>query len=508
MTRGPSNWAVATAASRPASSAAPRVAVVEDDADTRANLQDILELDGFEVESLTSAADVRRRTDWANVTAIILDRRLPDGDALALIPHVKAVAPDAAIVMVTGHADVDGAVAALRLGTADYILKPINPEALRGSLRRIAQQRETELQLEESWAQLERERDFVDRVIETVPSAVVLLDACGRIIRFNRWLEEASGWMLPDVLGRDWFDTFVPPAEHSEIRRVFSKVLTREDIVEHTNPITARDGRRIEIRWFSRVLRGPDGALIGVLASGQDVTELRRAQEKAVQVERLAAVGEAMTGLIHESRNALQRCHACTEMLAIEVADQPEALDLVERIQRAASDLHRLFEEVREYAAPIQLHRVTCDLCELWRSVRDDLAISHSEKAIGFRESCPADGCECRVDPFRVRQVLRNVLENAIQASPKGGEIDATLRRSEINGRNAICIQICDQGPGIPREHRQQVLDPFFTTKAKGTGLGMAICKRIVDAHGGRLTVGDAPGGGARIDITLPLETA
>src|SRR6476660_7092357 len=102
-----------------------RVLVVDDDPGVRANLSDILELDGYQVEVAGSAAEVLSRNGWSGLNVIIIDRRLPDGRAEDLLPKLKQLAPDAAVLVVTGYADVEGAVAALRLGGADYILKPI-----------------------------------------------------------------------------------------------------------------------------------------------------------------------------------------------------------------------------------------------------------------------------------------------------------------------------------------------------------------------------------------------
>src|SRR5688572_19146863 len=120
------------------------VLVVEDDADTRANLRDILELDDCHVETAGSVAEALARSDWARFCAIILDRRLPDGSAETVLPRLKELAPDASGLIVTGYRDLEGAVACLRLGAADYILKPISPDALRASLGGIAERRRLE----------------------------------------------------------------------------------------------------------------------------------------------------------------------------------------------------------------------------------------------------------------------------------------------------------------------------------------------------------------------------
>ena len=125
----------------------PHILVIEDDPDTRANLQDILELDDYRVEAVGTIAEAMRLRDWVQVTAIILDRKLPDGAAEDLLPRLKQVAPRAAVIIATGFADVPSAIAALRLGAADYILKPINAEELRSRLGHLVEQMRTEEQV-------------------------------------------------------------------------------------------------------------------------------------------------------------------------------------------------------------------------------------------------------------------------------------------------------------------------------------------------------------------------
>src|SRR5579872_2818301 len=115
------------------------VLVIEDDPDTRANLRDVLELDAFQVETAGSAAEAVASREWARFTAIILDRKLPDGTAENLLPQLRQLAPQAAVIIATGYADVQGAITALRLGAADYILKPINADELRARLGHLAE---------------------------------------------------------------------------------------------------------------------------------------------------------------------------------------------------------------------------------------------------------------------------------------------------------------------------------------------------------------------------------
>src|SRR6516165_2649722 len=166
-----------------------RVLVVDDDPDTRANLCDILELDDYAVETAGTAAEALDRNDWPDLSAVLLDRRLPDGTAEELLPQLRRLAPDAAIMIVTGYADLQGAIAALRQGAADYILKPINPEALRASLARIAERRRAAEEIDRLNQDLERRVTELQTLLEVIPVGIAIaLDPACRAIRVNRAL--------------------------------------------------------------------------------------------------------------------------------------------------------------------------------------------------------------------------------------------------------------------------------------------------------------------------------
>jgi signal transduction histidine kinase len=192
----------------------------------------------------------------------------------------------------------------------------------------------------------------------------------------------------------------------------------------------------------------------------------------------------------------------------LEVEDRPEALELVERISRAQGHLHQLYEEVRHYAAPINLDRRTCDLVRVWRDTWEHLAMSRRDKVVTLRESTANVDTSAHADPFAIGQVFRNVIENAIAACADPGAIEISAEDAILGKQPSIRVAICDNGPGVPADVLTRVFDPFFTTKTKGTGLGMAIAKRIVDAHSGRIDISNRPEGGAQVNITLPKHRA
>jgi hypothetical protein len=269
----------------------------------------------------------------------------------------------------------------------------------------------------------------------------------------------------------------------------------------HETPILRRDGEERWLVWNAQRLEDFDGAA-AVLAVGQDFTERREAQERLLRSERLAGIGQMVTGIAHESRNALQRIQSCTEMLELEIEDNEEAIQLVRRSQEAQDNLLRLFDEVRGFVAPIQLEPGVCPLDHVWREAWQLLETARRGRDATLVERTNDIELEANVDRFRMVQVLRNLLENSLAACSDPVVIDITCRDAQLKGQPAIELRIADNGPGLCREARKNVFEPFFTTKTKGTGLGMAIARRIVDAHGGKIAVGHSSAG-AEFVITL-----
>ena len=228
---------------------------------------------------------------------------------------------------------------------------------------------------------------------------------------------------------------------------------------------------------------------------------------KLLQAERLAAIGQTVTGLAHESRNAFQRTHACLDMLAEEVKDRPEALRLVGRIGDTQDHIHQLYEEVREYAGPVQVRRAPVSLSEVVRGAWDRLDQVRQSRTAHLTEESLAEASRlvCVVDAFALEQVFRNIFENALAACQHPVAIQVTYRESFLETRPAIQVSVTDNGPGLGAEQRARIFEPFYTTKTRGTGLGMAIARRLVEAHGGTIEVGPREKG-AEILVTVPRD--
>lgn len=472
-----------------------RILVVEDDAETCENLRDILELQQHHVALSPSFTSALAIDDLKLFDVIILDRKLPDGMVEERLPRFREMAPDTDLIVVTGYADTRASIAALREGVTDYLIKPIDPKALLQSLQHIGRRREVE-------RALNREHQFAEMVLNTAEAIILVLNTQGLIERFNPYLAELTGFSLEEVQDKDWFENFIPKRDREMIRKVFSRTIQDIGSRRVLNPILTRTGEEKEIRWSNSVIRNEAGEITGILSVGLDVTDLILAQRRAQQSDRLATIGQTMTGMAHESRNALQRIQNSVELLEDELGNGHEAMRYVNKIARASNDLRDLLEEVRAYAAPIRLELEDLSLQAIWRGAWSNL--DHKLGNAALIES--SEGAELPVvnaDARRIEQVFRNLFDNAIEAC--GPDLEVTVCYAVVDGD--VVVRVRDNGPGMSPEVRSRIFDAFFTTKPTGTGLGMAIVHRIIEAHDGTICVTDVEDG-TEFEIRLPAERA
>jgi len=469
------------------------IVIIEDDVDASENLRDILELDQHRVTTFPSAADVLDSTDLARAHVILLDWKLPDGSALDMLPKLAEVAPQADVIIVTGYGDFERAVSALREGAADYLLKPINAASLQASIRRLSHRR---------WLLREQARseELFRHLVEAAPSVIIILRRDLSVVYFSPYAEQVTGYAASEIEGRSFESTAIAGVEPEAFREVVEELFTRGEISGKEVEIVRRDGETRWLIWNARILTDLDGEP-AILAVAQDATEQKRSVEKLVQSERLAAIGEAMTGLAHESRNALQRSQAQLELLAAELGGQPDQLALVAQIQKAQNQLHQLYEEVRQYAAPLRLELQTVDIEELLYEVWEHLDGVRRARQAKLTFHATGGRAECPADRFMLGQVFRNILENALAACPDPAEIHVECEVTSGHGASTLRIDFVDNGPGLSAVQRQRIFEPFYTTKTRGTGLGMTLSQRIIQAHSGSIQVGEGPGGVVIIEL-------
>lgn len=361
-----------------------------------------------------------------------------------------------------------------------------------------------------------RERDFAEGLVATAPAIVLVLNARGRIVRINPYMEMLTGYRQDEVVGKDWFSTFVPKAEQKRIRDLFQKSLRGTRTIGNVNPILTRGGRERLIEWYDNELRDPRGASLGLLAIGLDVTEKQQLRleadthrENFAHLARIVTLNELASGLAHELSQPLtaitsytQETLRCLREGDIVTAATRHAIErALAQSQRAADIIQHLRNFVGKHA-PTKTqtdinHLVNRTMGLIGSITRHPSVVVH----LVLAENLP----QVSVDGLQIEQVILNLVQNAIDAMADNGRAKraVTIRTSVLTDRY-LAVTVSDLGMGLKPEDRDRIFESFFTTKHEGMGMGLAICRTIVEAHGGTLSVTENQPRGSTFCFTLP----
>jgi two-component system sensor histidine kinase AtoS len=253
-------------------------------------------------------------------------------------------------------------------------------------------------------------------------------------------------------------------------------------------------------------LLGPDGETTGAVALFRDVTERRRLEAQLLHAERLMLAGELAAGAAHEIRNPLTCIRGLVQLLMVpgtppDMAARYLAIVLaeIERIEGITRDLLQMSRSPQLSSVPVDLNALLEEICLIFTA----------ETSLGrmsiYRKLQP-DLPQVHVNPAQFKQVFMNILRNATEAVGPGGRIDVTTEYLPL--RQSVVVEIADDGPGVPPEIRARLFEPFFTTRPRGTGLGLAVSQSIVRSHGGQIVVDGGPGQGAIFRVVIPVSPA
>jgi signal transduction histidine kinase len=229
----------------------------------------------------------------------------------------------------------------------------------------------------------------------------------------------------------------------------------------------------------------------------------RRLEAEAVRQSRLAAMGEMAAMLAHEVRNPLGAMELFTGLLLQDLRDRPEARRLAEQVARGIVDLNHLVTNLLEFTRTQRPRKAPVDCCALLEDALRATADLLTTNRVTLVRRYAGPAVVAIADEHLLRPVLQNLIRNAVQAMESGGTLTVRARA----GRRAVRLAVTDTGPGVPAAVREEIFRPFFTTRAKGTGLGLTVARSLVVAMEGRLGLQSAPGRGATFVVRLPAES-
>jgi PAS domain S-box-containing protein len=343
-------------------------------------------------------------------------------------------------------------------------------------------------------------KNFLQNVLESLTAGVITIDLEGKIKSINR-----SGCAIlhikpKQIIGAEYEKIFGKTlAGAYSLRSLFSGGKAYRNLEKD---VRIDDGTVIPISVSSAPITDRASNTVGALEVFVDLTEVKRMQEEVARVKSLAALGEVAAVIAHEVRNPLSGIAGFAALLREELGDDHPHVDYVDKISAGVQKLNRSVTSLLEYARDLRHEPRAGDLNSLLKETIDffrmDLHTRNSDAQVDL--SLPVVPVVCEFDRENLGGALVNLLKNADEAMPDGGTIRVNLA---ANGSKVI-LSIADQGTSIPEEIREKIFAPFFTTRNGGTGLGLALVKKVVEAHRGMIEVDSRDGVGSTFTIILP----
>ena len=347
--------------------------------------------------------------------------------------------------------------------------------------------------------------EFRQRLLDSMGECLVAFDLCGRLQAFNEAAEVVTGFSAEEVTGAK--SDFLIPPETTEQSPVTRALLHGEEQTAVDTVVRKRSKGTVPVRMTSRLLRDERDNVRGVIATFTDLRPARKLEEKVRQLDRLAALGRFAASVAHEVRNPLSGIAAGIQYMSRQFGDTGPEADNVKFLLREVARLERIIQDLLSVTHPQELVLVEACVEDVVERALKSLGTSVSDKALSLDMSVTGKPQPVQMDADQMQQVFINLIRNAVEATPQGGEIKidmASVEETEPESCGGVDVTVGDSGPGIQAENLDRIFEPFFTTKPGGTGLGLYITHEIVRAHGGELSVTSEPGKGAAFTVRLP----
>ena len=349
-------------------------------------------------------------------------------------------------------------------------------------------------------------------LFESKLEGVVVMDETMKLLLANKAAAEMFGFdSVEELLEVNLFD-YIPPEERARVLKIITKDMF-ENNLQQVNEFRLMNKSGKEI-WISAVgtLTEYQGKVAGLI-SFRDITErkrmekeLREAQEQLVRSEKLAAIGQLAGGVGHELRNPLAAIKNAVYYVKGKVAEselaqeKPRLMEFLNIMDEEINSSNKIISDLLGFS---RVGKPSVSPTGIEKIIEDTLPRITIPENIELTKKLDGELPEVEIDPDQIQQVLANIITNAVQAMPEGGKLTIVAREKD----KFVEVEVADTGCGIPQESVNKIFDPLFTTRAKGIGLGLAVCKSIIDRHEGNITVKSKVGKGTTISIKLSLES-
>ena len=361
--------------------------------------------------------------------------------------------------------------------------------------------REFKTKLKEEEANVKELEDLNKVIINNMTSGLLTSDLQNNIIYFNQAAEKITGLSLSDAYRKNVFDIF-PDLKRHWIQSATSQS-KKEMPIRKIFHFKKYPSQELTLGFSLSALKDAQNQRCGNILIFEDLTKIMEMEQHLQRTDKLAAVGKLAAGIAHEIRNPLASVSGSIEMLSKELHVQDENKKLMNIILKETDRLNHLVNEFLDYVRPSDRKQEPFKLTHAIEETLTAFSMNKSAmKNIELQFLPQNKNTQVKGDKEKIKQVLWNLLLNAVQAMPQGGKV---LIRTFQENEGYLKIEIQDTGQGIPEEDIKKIFDPFFTTKPKGTGLGLSLVHKIVENHEGRIFVNSKVGEGTTVTLLLPL---
>jgi PAS domain S-box-containing protein len=362
--------------------------------------------------------------------------------------------------------------------------------------------------VEERTKKLELSALHARSLIEASLDPLVTINIEGKITDVNKATELATGCSREQLIGSDFSDYFTEP---EKARTGYKKVFAEGFVRDYPLAIRSKSGKTIDVLYNAAIYRNAQGEIQGVFAAARDITELKKAEEKAQEsakklkdAERLAAIG-ATAGMVgHDMRNPLQSILGDVYLAKMDLASLPDSeekeglQESLEAIEKQTEYINKIVLDLQDFAKPLNPHAEETDIEII---INELLTKNGVPKNIQTDAKVEADAKKMMADSAYIKRILGNLVSNAVQAMPNGGKLTLRAYREASD----IAITVEDTGVGIPEEAKPKLFQPLFTTKSKGQGFGLSVAKRLTEALNGTITFESQEGKGTKFALRFSL---
>jgi PAS domain S-box-containing protein len=504
-----------------------KILIVDDEPRICSSLESLLKSKNYEV--ITTDCGGNATTILANLTfdVAIVDVHLPDMAGTQLMGHVRTNHPDTIIILITGDADVNSALAALRNGAYDYIKKPFEADELLNTVENALSQKKLKQEKEQINQQLNRSEEKYRYLVQNSPDIIYSLDANGHFTFLSEAVKHTLGFSA-DALAGEHYSAIIATENIDKAKAYFSErrfrrgasagieLLARKNVPPKENAKASRT-LPVELKSITVYEKSENGKekFVGTHGVIRDISDRIRLQDQLRNAERMESLGTLAGGIAHDFNNLLMGIQGRTTLVSMDLDGNSPHLEHLQAIDEYIQSAKELTNQLLGFARRGKYEVQPTDINELiLKSVR---MFGRTKKEIIIETKFQEDNTVVDVDRGQIEQVLLNLYVNAWQAMPEGGKLyletkrvevkEPTSKRFRLAPGNYVQVLVKDTGIGMNQQTLLQIFDPFFTTKEKnrGTGLGLASAYGIIKNHGGYIYADSRIGCGATFTLLLPV---